>query len=64
MNQLLLHPKTVPLFTERINDTIDDLMARWTRIKGDTSVVDQVEVEMYNWSIECEFVAFSAVFSF
>ncbi|OQV21685.1 Sterol 26-hydroxylase, mitochondrial [Hypsibius exemplaris] len=53
MNQLLLHPKTVPQFTERINETIDDLIDRWIRIKGPDSVVDKVEVEMFNWSIEC-----------
>ncbi|XP_055348630.1 1,25-dihydroxyvitamin D(3) 24-hydroxylase, mitochondrial-like [Paramacrobiotus metropolitanus] len=54
MNQLLLHPKVVPQYADRINDTVDDLIARWSTIKkGHDNVVDKVEVEMFNWSIEC-----------
>jgi cytochrome P450 len=56
MNQLLFHPRTVPQFTDRINQTIDDLIDRWIRIKGDSGTVDKVEVEMFNWSIECEWL--------
>ncbi|GAV03877.1 hypothetical protein RvY_14246 [Ramazzottius varieornatus] len=68
INQLLLHPRALPHFSQRINDTINDLIKHWTNRSpvsttaappntgdptGQSITINNIQEDVFNWSIEC-----------
>lgn len=77
INQLLLHPRALPHFSQRINDTINDLIKHWTNRSpvsataappntgdptGQSITINNIQEDVFNWSIECTYKT-NSVFS-
>lgn len=52
LNNVFLKPKTVTDNVPVFNDVITDLLERWQQARDRSGVLQNVERELYNWSIE------------
>lgn len=52
LNNVFLKPKTVTDNVPVFNDVITDLLQRWQQARDSSGVLQNVERELYNWSIE------------
>lgn len=53
LNNVFLKTKTVTDNVPVFNDVITDLLDRWQEARSDKGILENVERELYNWSIEC-----------
>lgn len=52
LNNVFLKPKTVTDHVPVFNDVIADLLDRWQETRDHSGVLENLERELYNWSIE------------
>ncbi|XP_023236716.1 cytochrome P450 315a1, mitochondrial-like [Centruroides sculpturatus] len=52
LNKVFLRQKTVAEYADVFNSVVTDLLNRWRFIRDENKVVQDLEKELYNWSVE------------
>lgn len=58
LNKVLLKPQVISQYNSYFNDVVTDMLDNWdkkiTENQSDSILVNGLEKELYNWSIECK----------